>query len=211
MRRHLQYLKAVCRHKWYVFLACLQFGVPIWSAIAHDWDKFLLDEWLPYARTFYKPDGTKQYVESVEFAQAWMKHQHRNKHHWQYWVRVSAPNLYTYIRDANILIWDRGNAQQIVERNSGGEAPRLELRDMDVEFMPEQMSVHARREMLADWFGAGRAYNDNWTPLEPQKWYEKNKENMKLHPDTRAWVEAELDKRRKDYEAYERARIVIGF
>jgi hypothetical protein len=39
MRRHWMYLKSVLRHKWYVFLACLQFRVPLWSAILHDWDK----------------------------------------------------------------------------------------------------------------------------------------------------------------------------
>lgn len=200
MKRHIAYLKAVIRHKWFVFLACLQFGVPLWTALLHDWDKFLPDEWLPYARTFYKPDGSKQYIESVEFAQAWMLHQHRNKHHWQYWVKISANNLYTFVRESNILVWDRGVAQEIIERNSGSTS-WLELRDIagatfdHTEWMPDA----ARREMLADWFGAGRAYNEDWTPLEPRKWYEKNRDKMILHADTRAWVEAELMRREQAY------------
>jgi hypothetical protein len=199
VKRHIAYLKAVLRHKWFVFWACLRMGVPLWSAILHDWDKFLPDEWLPYARTFYKPNGEKQYVESVDFARAWMKHQHRNKHHWQWWVRVSAPNLYTYIRDADILIWDRGNAQEVVERNSGPHEWH-ELRDMDVEFMPEQMPDRHRREMLADWIGAGKAYSKDWSSIEPVLWYEKNKDKMRLHPDTRAWVEQQMADRRERYE-----------
>jgi hypothetical protein len=85
-------LRYVLRHKWFVFLACLRLKVPLWRAIAHDWDKFLPDEWFPYVHTFYRPDGSKQYVESVEFAEAWNRHQKRNRHHWQYWL----------------LTWDRG-------------------------------------------------------------------------------------------------------
>lgn len=45
-----------------------------------------------------------------------------------------------------------------------------------------------RREMLADWRGAGRAYGNPDT----KAWYEKNKDNIILHPETRAWVESEL-------------------
>lgn len=45
-----------------------------------------------------------------------------------------------------------------------------------------------RREMLADWMGAGRAlgFPKTW------EWYEKNKEKMHLHPETRIWIEHQL-------------------
>lgn len=203
MRRHLAYLRAVCRHKWFVFLACLQMGVPLWSAILHDWDKFLPDEWLPYARTFYKPNGEKQYVESVDFARAWMKHQHRNKHHWQYWLGITIVdhNFGMALKEGNYLVWDRGQAQEIVKRNSAG-TEWYELRDVpsyypiDAAPMPDR----DRREMIADWMGAGRAYMKGWTPAEPLKWYEKNKDNMILHPETRAWVEATLRKIKSDWD-----------
>lgn len=210
MMRHLKYLKSVLRHKWYVFLACLQFRVPIWIAILHDWDKFLPDEWLPYARTFYALDGSKQYVESVDFARAWMKHQHRNKHHWQYWVGVYGVNLWGSIREVNILVWDRGIGQEIVECETASGI-RYELRDLEgVSLSADPMPDRARREMLADWFGAGRAYDKDWTPLEPRKWYEKNKDKMILHPETRAWVESELERREADYRNYERMRTILG-
>lgn len=182
MRRHWAYLKAVLRHKWYVFLACLQFGVPLWSAILHDWDKFLPDEWFAYARTFYNPDGSKRSIRDAtgyydaarltqaHFDHAWLLHQKRNKHHWQWWI--------------------------------------LPLDDGGVKTLP--MPDRARREMLADWFGAGRAYNPNWTPLEPEKWYEANKDKMRLHPETRAWVEAELERREQDYLRDVRVRTMLG-
>jgi len=212
MRRHWAYLKAVCRHKWFVFLACLQFGVPLLSAIFHDWDKFLPDEWFPYARTFYKPNGEKQYVESVEFAHAWMLHQHRNKHHWQWWlgITITDHNFGMDIRKSNYLVWDRGVAQELVQR--GDPQTHWELRDVPSYYplSADPMSDRARREMLADWFGAGRAYNADWTPLEPRKWYEKNKDKMILHPDTRAWVESELMRREQAYLTDLRRRSALG-
>lgn len=45
-----------------------------------------------------------------------------------------------------------------------------------------------RKEMLADWRGAGRAQKKSDTVA----WYRVNKDKMNLHPDTRAWIESEL-------------------
>ena len=90
----------------------------------HDWTKFRPSEWFRYAQTFYKPDGSKQYVESPEFAYAWMLHQHRNKHHWQYWLKIDGIS----IQCTDVVVWDRGVAQHVVKRNSGGEE-WFELRD----------------------------------------------------------------------------------
>ena len=42
-----------------------------------------------------------------------------------------------------------------------------------------------RKEMLADWRGAGRAQG---TP-NTSAWYNKNKEKLQLHPETRKWIE----------------------
>lgn len=59
MLKHLsiywRHFKSICRHKWFVFWACLSLGVPIWSALLHDWDKFLPDEFFAYANYFYGP------------------------------------------------------------------------------------------------------------------------------------------------------------
>jgi hypothetical protein len=129
MMRHWQYLKYVLRHKWFVFEECLKLGVPLWIAIFHDWDKFLPDEWMPYARFFYNADGSKVqrrdstgYYKPTDtgdhaFDYAWLLHQKRNKHHWQWWC----------------LPEDSGTFKVLP--------------------MPE---VYCK-EMLADWRGAGRA------------------------------------------------------
>lgn len=53
------------------------------------------------------------------------------------------------------------------------------------------MSEAARKEMVADWIGAGRAITGK---NETKQWYEKNKDKMILHANTRSEVEKLLDK-----------------
>lgn len=52
--------------------------------------------------------------------------------------------------------------------------------------MPEKYA----REMVADWFGAGRAITGAWGAID---WYAKNKGKIILHEQTRNQVEALLD------------------
>lgn len=104
MNPHVIYLRYVLRHKWFVFLQGLKLSVPIWQLILHDWDKFLPDEWTPYVASFYGPKYPKladiggdernraldsgHYKEAIReaFDFAWLLHQKRNRHHWQWWL-----------------------------------------------------------------------------------------------------------------------------
>ena len=106
MRRHWAYFKYVVLHKYFVFVECRRLGVPTWIAILHDWDKFLPDEWIPYACTFYSPDGNRQYEPTDEFWFSWNLHQKRNKHHWQFWLltrdtgeTIALPIPHVYFRE----------------------------------------------------------------------------------------------------------------
>jgi len=154
----LKYLRYMLRHKWHVFLACCSLGIP-WQGIVHDWSKFLPDEWFPYLNYFYggrskvsreksgyyKPTDTGD----AAFDFAWLLHQKRNRHHWQWWI---------------------------LPEDEGG-----------VKILP--MPDKCRREMLADWMGAGKAqgYGDNTAT-----WYAEHKGKMQLHPETREWIEEQL-------------------
>jgi hypothetical protein len=74
----VKYVAYVARHKRYVLLAGLRIGTPLWRLIAHDVSKLFPDEIMAYTQHFYgdgRPLGT-----------AWLRHIHRNDHHWQYWV-----------------------------------------------------------------------------------------------------------------------------
>lgn len=154
MRRHGKYLQYVLRHKWYVLVEGLKLRVPIWHLIAHDWSKFLLEEWMPYARAFYKSNGLGHYQPDMAFLIAWNAHEKRHKHHWQYWV----------------LIQDSG------------------------EQVPLPMPDRHRREMLADWRGAGKAQGKPDTA----GWYQVKKDKMLIHPETRAWIEQQLGLQEKN-------------
>lgn len=145
----------ILRHKWFVFMACCQLGIP-WRGLVHDLSKFRPDEFTAYARYFYG-SGRTAYSPSAQraisgddpaFDLAWHKHIRRNDHHWQAWV--------------------------------------LHQDDGQVKLMPMPGAV--RREMLADWRGAGRARGSTDT----RGWYLDNRDNILLHPETRAWVEAQL-------------------
>lgn len=191
MKRHLAYLRSVLTHKRFVFRACRWFGVPLWSALIHDWDKFTPKMWFPYAQTFYNADGTKaKYNETPEFAKAWMGHQ-RRPHHWQAYLLLDG----VPIEQTNMLVWDRGDVSEIVEQD--GRLRVLLL--TDVEITARKMSDRFINEMIADWYGAGRAYDANWTPLEPRKWYEARRGIMTLHPETRKKVETRLKEQEDSY------------
>lgn len=87
--KHFKYLKYVARHRWFVFVECVKLGIP-WHGVTHDLSKLLPDEWFPYAGFFYgKQDEDEGYYHQPgadkAFDEAWLKHQHRNAHHWQYW------------------------------------------------------------------------------------------------------------------------------
>lgn len=85
MSAHRKYASYVLRHKWFVLVAGLRTGAPIWRLLIHDWSKLLPCEWTPYVRSFY---GTQPRTTEVKaaFDVAWLHHQHANGHHWQHWV-----------------------------------------------------------------------------------------------------------------------------
>lgn len=88
VKRHRAYARYVLRHKLLVFQEGRKLGVPLHRLIIHDWDKFLPDMWLAYAKTFYAADGTKQYQPGTNFERTWLRHIHLNPHHWQHWVLI---------------------------------------------------------------------------------------------------------------------------
>lgn len=148
MKRYINYFKYVMRHKYYVFKAGLELGVPIWQLILHDWDKFTPLQFVSYAKAFYNNEGTPKYKPHAAFWRGWNAHQKNNKHHWQHWC------LYT----------DKGVLEALPIPNNH------------------------RREMLADWIGAGRAQGKPNT----KEWYDKNATVINIHTETRKWIEDKL-------------------
>jgi hypothetical protein len=149
LKAQFLYAWYVVKHKWYVFVECLKHGL-IWRGITHDLSKLRPSEWFPYAWSFNGPQPRSERTKE-RFDLAWLKHQHRNDHHWQTFV---------------------------LQEDSGA-----------VKVLP--MPHKARLEMLCDWRGAGKAILGK--DADTKAWYLKNKKKMRLHPDTRAWVEEQLN------------------
>lgn len=79
----LRYAALTIKHKWYVFLAGAQLGVPVWRLIVHDWSKFSPSELPAYGQEFFGFGGGEA------FSRAWVHHQNHNPHHWEYWITRS--------------------------------------------------------------------------------------------------------------------------
>jgi len=99
MKKYLRYLNYLIKHKWFVFLESCKEGI-MWQGFIHDLSKFLPSEFFPYVEHFY---GGKDYNDinkgrdetgyykptdtgDKDFDFAWLLHQKRNKHHWQWWI-----------------------------------------------------------------------------------------------------------------------------
>lgn len=105
MRNYLRYTWYVLRHKFFVLLACLEYGL-IWRGIIHDWHKFLPGEYFPYANNDFTSDE-----ESQDFKLAWNRHQKRADHHWQWWIvkmdtgQDEALEMSPHARDEMVADW----------------------------------------------------------------------------------------------------------
>ena len=112
----------------------------------HDYSKYNDEEYQAYDAYFY--GGNRSYHVVQDFNRAWLRHIHRNPHHWQHWV----------------LINDNPDEGEIII----------------------EMPYHYVIEMICDWwaFSWAQAKLD-----EIFSWYDKHKDYMKLHENTRKEVE----------------------
>ena len=92
MNKYWNYFWYVVEHKWNVGIECIKKGLYV-HALTHDISKFLPSEFIPYARFFAETNRAKDYKQvdedNMNFQMGWLKHQKRNKHHWNYWVSVT--------------------------------------------------------------------------------------------------------------------------
>jgi hypothetical protein len=166
-RTHWQYARYIVRHKYFVYIAGRVAGVPLFRLLIHDWSKLLPCEWFPYTRYFYG-DYPK----------------------WDQ-VKIACPAYDWNLTEEGIALaferawlhhihWNKHHWQYwllIDDPNSGEQMKALE--------MPEKYV----REMVADWFGAGRAIMHSW---DISDWWEKHRSGIILHPKTLEIVEALL-------------------
>lgn len=89
--KYFKYTWYLIKHKWFVAIECIKMGL-IWRGIVHDVSKLYASEFFAYANYFYaKPPCMGVRLKKIldKFDCAWLRHQHRNKHHWQHWVLLN--------------------------------------------------------------------------------------------------------------------------
>lgn len=160
--KHLKYLKYILRHKFFVLQECYKEGILL-RGILHDLSKFRPSEWIPYADYFYgKYPSVKDVYGDARIHISKFKETVEEEFN-EAWLKHihSNPHHWQY--------W-------ILREDNGS-----------IRVLP--MSDEYRKEMLADWKGAGKAINGYDDTLN---WYKKNRKNIILHPETREWIEDEL-------------------
>lgn len=160
LNAHRRYLVYVLRHKWFVLGWCIRYGIP-WAGITHDLSKFSPAEWGPYVDKFYGGPWPEENPPGIKYEIGDL--------YTQTWVDTRFDEAWNHHQKHNPHHW-----QYWILREDGGTLKVLDI--------PHRY----RLEMLADWRGAGMAITGR---DDTRGWYERNREKMILHPNTRRWVE----------------------
>lgn len=129
-----------------------------WLGLIHDLSKLRSDEFWPYARFFYGPEAKP---------------------------RRDSTGYYK-LTDTGDSAFDRAWFLHQKRNRHHWQWWVLPLDDGGTRALP--MPDPYRREMLADWRGAGRAQGKPDTLA----WYSKHRSQMQFHPDTRRWIDTQL-------------------
>ena len=84
--KFFKHLALVNRHKWYVFKAACEGGIPV-RGFFHDMSKFSPAEFFSSVK-YYTGDKSPidNEKEAKGYSYAWLHHRGRNPHHWEYWI-----------------------------------------------------------------------------------------------------------------------------
>ncbi|MBY3433248.1 hypothetical protein HFN89_03600 [Rhizobium laguerreae] len=85
MNPKIRYMLKTLHHKWFVFRFGLRTKAPLWRLVIHDWSKFTPGELSAYANHLF---GTAK--DEIGFAQAWNHHSKTHRHHWEWWIPLTA-------------------------------------------------------------------------------------------------------------------------
>jgi len=92
MNKFLGHLSTIIEHKRFVRQACFKMGL-YWQGITHDLSKFSIPEFwvsVKYFNGTHSPNADER--RAVGYSSAWLHHQGRNKHHFEYWNDYSGEN-----------------------------------------------------------------------------------------------------------------------
>lgn len=114
-----KHFSMITRHRHKVIAHCFKAGIP-WQGLWHDMSKYSLTEFIPGIKCYMgdKSPNEKE-RELYGFSRAWLHHQGRNKHHFEYWVDYSLEDTEHVINGAKMprkyvaeMIMDRISASR---------------------------------------------------------------------------------------------------
>lgn len=93
---YLRYIKYLFWHKVFTMIEAFHLGIP-WLGLIHDWSKFRPSEFTAYAKHFFgngehvnhhRAATGKNDIDDIAFNYAWLAHQRRNRHHWEFYCLI---------------------------------------------------------------------------------------------------------------------------
>lgn len=91
------HLRVVNKHRFIVLKLCIKAGIPF-RGLLHDLSKYSIVEFSEGVKYF---DGSVSPIKickkDLGYSKAWLHHKGRNKHHFEYWIDISAPNKTPFI------------------------------------------------------------------------------------------------------------------
>lgn len=159
LKKFKSYSSYVIRHKWYVFIECCKLGIPF-QGIVHDLSKLLPSEFIPYYHHF--GSGIQKGRDNTGYYKPTDTGDLAFDYAWFLHQKRNAHHwqYWTVPRDAD-------------------DADSIKILEMPIKY---------RKEMVADWRGAGRAQHTKGV----LNWYTKNRHKLLLGPETRKWIEKEI-------------------
>lgn len=86
MKKFIGHFKTITKHRHAVIRHCAKCGI-LWQGLLHDLSKYSAVEFWPGVKYW---TGTKSPTEGERkeqgYSAAWLHHQGRNKHHFEYWI-----------------------------------------------------------------------------------------------------------------------------
>ena len=86
VKKDIDYGSYLLPHKYYVFKASRELGLPLTRALGHDLSKFRPDEWTAHANWFNGPKGMQGERDPetfLKYKESRRVHSSRNEHHWR--------------------------------------------------------------------------------------------------------------------------------
>ena len=90
----IKHLHLVNKHRFFVFIHCIRLGLPF-RGLKHDLSKYSPFELFNSAK-YYRGSGTPIYVQRRKegvYSSLAVRHTHRNKHHYEYWIDIYLNNV----------------------------------------------------------------------------------------------------------------------